>query len=117
MFEDQPIITINKDELLAKVDAAIADGYRFVQMSCTKSDQTYIIDYTFDKEYKFHDLRLELPLADAELPSISAISPPAFLYENELHDLFGIKVTDISIDFKGKFYRLETEAPFSKEKD
>jgi ech hydrogenase subunit D len=114
-YEEQEIVTIGKEDLLSKAQALMNDGYRLVQIGCTKLADHFQIDYSFDKDYKFYNLRIELPLINPELPSISAICLPAFLYENEIHDLFGINVTNISIDFKGKFYRLEKEAPFSKE--
>jgi ech hydrogenase subunit D len=37
----------------------------------------------------------------------------AFLYENEIHDLFGVAVTNISIDYHGTLYRTSIKAPFS----
>jgi ech hydrogenase subunit D len=37
----------------------------------------------------------------------------AFLYENEIHDLFGVVVTNISIDYHGTLYRTSIKAPFS----
>jgi ech hydrogenase subunit D len=113
MFEEQEITVIDKAELLTRVQTLVNDGYRLVQIGCTKLVDKFQIDYTFDKDYKFYDLRVELSLEKPELPSISAICAPAFLYENEMHDLFGISISNISIDFKGKFYRLEKEAPFS----
>lgn len=114
-YEEQEIVNIEKEELLLKVQALMDDGYRLVQIGCTKMADHLQIDYSFDKDYKFYDLRVKLPLANPELPSISAICLPAFLYENEIHDLFGVNVTNISIDFKGKFYRLEKDAPFMQD--
>lgn len=112
MFEKQEIVQIQKDELLARVQALSVEGYRLVQICCTKLENHLQVDYTFDKEYKFLDLRLELPLENPELPSISGIYLPGFLYENELHDLFGITVHNMAIDYAGKFYRKEVDAPF-----
>ncbi len=117
MVEPQEIITIKPSELLEKVTAVEADGYRLVQMHCTRTDKL-TVDYTFDdtKNYKFLDYRIELPLEGAELPSISGIYLAAFIYENELHDLFGIKIDGIAIDFGGKFYRIEEDQPFNNPK-
>ncbi|MCF7791422.1 MAG: NADH-quinone oxidoreductase subunit C [Victivallales bacterium] len=113
MFEEQEVKIIKKENLHSEVQTVIDDDYRLVQMCATKTDKGLDVDYTFDKEYKFLDLRVELPADKLELPSISGISFPAFLYENELHDLFGIKISGIAIDFAGKFYRKDEEAPFN----
>ena len=38
----------------------------------------------------------------------------SFIYENEIHDLYGINIKNINIDYKGKFYRTDVKAAFSK---
>ena len=48
-----------------------------------------------------------------EVPSISAFFGAAFLYENELRELFGINVTGIGVDLKGQLYKTATRVPFS----
>jgi ech hydrogenase subunit D len=112
MFEEQEIVTIEKDELLDKVRSIESEDYRLVQISCMKTDNFYV-DYTFDKEYKFYGIRVILPLDQPKLQSISDIYFAAFIYENEIHDLFGIKISGIKVDFKGKFYRIAKTNPFS----
>jgi ech hydrogenase subunit D len=114
MFEEQEIREIKKENLLAEVQSVIDDNYRIVQMCATKTATGLQVDYTFDKDLKFLNFRVELPADKLELPSISAITFPAFAYENELHDLFGIKISGIAVDFGGKFYRIEEETPFNK---
>ncbi len=115
MFEEQVIDKIATSELLDKVRSIIDSDHRLVQISCTKIGEQFMLDYSFDKDHKFYGIRIEIPVKDARLPSVSAVCPPAFLYENEIHDLFGIKIDNISVDFKGKFYRIEKEAPFSED--
>jgi ech hydrogenase subunit D len=117
MVEQQEIIAIKVNDLLGKVSILKADGYRLVQICCTRTDKL-TVDYTFDdaKKYKFLDYRIELPLENAELPSITSIYLAAFIYENELHDLFGIKIDGIAIDFGGKFYRIDEKQPFNNPK-
>ncbi len=43
------------------------------------------------------------------------IYPNAFLYENEIHDLFGVVVKNITIDYRGTLYRTAIKTPFSVE--
>ena len=58
---------------------------------------------------------------DPRVPSISPIYGCAFLYENEMHDLFNIKVEGMTVDFHGNLYNTtvkfafgETKAPAAK---
>ena len=37
----------------------------------------------------------------------------AFPFENEAHDLFGLNVTNIAIDFKGGFYKVAMDKPMT----
>lgn len=67
--------------------------------------------YSFDKSYELIHLRMSVAPGD-HVPSISAIYDMAFLYENEIHDLFGLVVDGISLDFKGTFYQKQAARPF-----
>jgi ech hydrogenase subunit D len=110
MFEEQKIITIEKEALLKKVQEMLEGGYRLVQIGCTPLEG-FQMDYSFDRKGKFVNLRFTIPRKDAELPSITDIYLCAFAYENELHDLFGINVTGIAIDYGGNFYRTKAKPP------
>lgn len=111
-YEEQPITVVTIDELLARTTLFFHDGYRLVQIGCTGLDGKFEINYSFDKDYRFETLRVEL-LEGGTLPSISSIYFGAFIYENEIHDLFGISVTGMNIDFKGTLYRTTVKYPFS----
>ena len=109
---EQTTRKIAPGDLLREVEALNAGGYRIVQIGCTGMDDVYEINYTFDKDYELVNLRLTVG-PGVEIPSISGVYWGAFVYENELHDLFGITVTDINIDFKGTFYRTAEKYPLS----
>ena len=49
----------------------------------------------------------------AHVPSISDVFLEAFVCENEIHDLFGVSIDGIAIDFLGNFYQLSTEKPMT----
>jgi ech hydrogenase subunit D len=115
MYEAQKIEEIAKKDLIDKVQSLCTGGYRLVQISGRQEAEALCVDYTFDKNYAFYNLRLKLPLTDLHLPSISKVCFPAFLYENEIHDLFGVKIDNIVVDYAGKFYRIEKNAPFMLE--
>jgi Ni,Fe-hydrogenase III component G len=79
-----------------------SDGYRFVTMTCTDLGDAHDILYHFDLHYALKHLRLKLPRG-VSLPSISSQFFAAVLVENEMKDLFGIEVSGLAVDFKGRF--------------
>ena len=115
MYETQEIVNIAVSDLLAQVKRLAKEKYRIVQISCTQIQDNFSLDYTFDKDGKFYGLRISVPVTDAALPSISGEIFAAFLYENEIHDLFGIKFSGLVLDYGGNFYRIEKKTPFRTE--
>jgi len=85
-------------------------GYRLVQIGCTPLEE-FQLDYSFDREGEFVNLRFSIPREGTELLSITNIYLCAFTYENEIHDLFGINITGIAIDYTGNFYRTKMKPP------
>ena len=112
-MEEQKIEIIKPSELVDKVKGFKDKGFRLVQIGATTLKEGLEVNYSFDKEYAFFNLRVELPLSGAKLPSVTGIYWNAFLYENEMADLFGIKVEGINIDYKGNFYRIAKKTPFN----
>ena len=47
--------------------------------------------------------------------SVRSITPvywAAFVYENEVHDLFGVEFEDSKLDYKGNFFRMSAKTPW-----
>lgn len=119
--------TVGIDELLSHVQALKGVGARFVQMHAERNvdDGTYRLLYTFinvraaqehivkDGSYAIENLVVEGIDQYQEIPSISSYYPAVFPFENEAHDLFGLAITDMQIDFKGFFYQVSTVEPMS----
>jgi len=63
-----------------------------VQISATQLPGQIELTYSFDLDRQLTNLRLSLPGAEPHLPSISSIYLCSILYENEIHDLFGVQV-------------------------
>lgn len=119
--------TVGIDELLAHVQALKGAGARFVQMHAERcvDDGSYRLVYTFinvraaqeqiarDGNYAIENLVVEGIDQYQEIPSISSYYPAVFPFENEAHDLFGLAITDMQIDFKGFFYQVSTAEPMS----
>lgn len=111
-IEDQPTTVIDRDHLIGRVEVFRKQGYRLVQVGCTKIEERYEINYSFDLNYQFRNLRIVVD-QEAEIPSISGIYWGAFIYENEMHDLFGIRVVGMNIDFGGTLIRTAKKNPFA----
>ena len=119
--------TVGIDELLAHVQALKGAGARFVQMHAERNvdDGTYRLVYTFinvraaqehiaqDGSYAIENLVVEGIDQYQEIPSISSYYPAVFPFENEAHDLFGLAITDMQVDFNGFFYQVSTAEPMS----
>jgi ech hydrogenase subunit D len=115
MSDKQKIINIEAGRLLAEVNRFKDEGRRLVQICCTRLEALEM-NYSFDKDYTLITLRLVLSLDNPRLPSISGVYWSAFIYENELQDLFGIEVEDMAVDYKGRFYRTKVKWPYRQEK-
>ena len=114
MSEPQENTMIAKNDLVGMVAQLFAEGYRLVQIGCTTLPGAYELNYSFDKDYRFKNLRVTAAPGE-EVPSVSVIYPNAFLYENEIHDLFGVVIKNINIDYRGTLYRTAIKVPFSVE--
>jgi ech hydrogenase subunit D len=114
MSEPQENTPIGKNDLVGMVAQFFAEGYRLVQIGCSTLPSAYELNYSFDKDYRFKNLRVTAAPGE-EVPSISVIYPNAFLYENEIHDLFGVVIKNINIDYRGTLYRTAIKVPFSVE--
>ena len=109
--EQIEIITV--DTLLDKVRAKHGQGHRLVQMSATRLPDQVELTYSFDLDSRLTNLRLLLTAVDTHLPSISPIYGCAVLYENEIHDLFGVTFDGLTLDFHGKFFNTAVKFPFA----
>lgn len=87
------------------------EGYRLVQICATKVEGGYELLYSFGQDYDLLCFRIKLA-PHSEIASISDIYGPAFLYENEIHDLFGIEIKMMSLDYHGNLYRIDQKTPF-----
>jgi ech hydrogenase subunit D len=113
---DQMFETIPMQALLEKVGEMRKQGYRLVQIGATRLPEHVELTYSFDHESHLVNLRFQVPAADARVPSISSIYWCAFLYENELHDLFNVQVDGMAVDFHGHLYETAVKFPFGSTK-
>ena len=111
---DGEIMQVDPESLITEVLKLKHRDYRLIQICAANAGGGIDITYSFGKEYKMVGLRLST-MPEDEIVSISDIYAPAYLYENEMHDLFGVKVKMMSMDYHGNLYRLKHKTPYRKE--
>jgi ech hydrogenase subunit D len=111
MANDAVFHVIKKSALPEAVGRARSEGRRLVQISATRAAPGFEVNYSFARGYDLDNYRIFLAPGEP-LASVSGIFPTAFLYENEMHDLFGIPVENMTVDYKGGFYTLAKAAPY-----
>jgi ech hydrogenase subunit D len=116
MRPDQTLEVITLDTLLERVRAMRTRGRRLVQICATALPGEFELTYSFDLEGQLMSLRVQVPSEDARVPSIGSIYACAFLYENEMHDLFNIKVEGMTVDFHGNLYNTAVKYAFGETK-
>lgn len=98
--------------LLGRVQRLHEEHFRLVQIGATRLPERLELNYSFDREDQLLNLRVFLTLESPRVPSISSIFWCAFIYENEINDLFKVQVDGMVIDFKGEFYQTAVKYPF-----
>lgn len=93
---------IKKEDLLVEVKKLADAKERFVTAVCNDLGDKLEATYYFNKSpgMEMHALRMAVG-KDEEVPSITGIFLTAVLIENEMKEMFGLKVKDIAIDFGG----------------
>jgi len=104
---------------LDKVRGYEADGWRLILVNATPlraaadvAEGTCDLSWSFERHDALEHI-CERVAPGQSVPSIQSIYGFAFLYENEIRELFGVEVTDMLVDFKGELYKTDTRVPFS----
>ena len=108
---------IEVNSLVDRSKELIDSGYRFSQASAAYVDDKFELSYSFSNYDNYGLLNLRVVIdTDTEVKSITEVVPAAVFYENEMHELFGVKIVDIAIDYKDRLYRIKSECPFGPDK-
>ena len=111
-FED-----ISIDDILSVAEREHEAHSRFVQVLCINGEEgidlVYSYQKTADQGYVVHNYRVHGVKSETHIPSVTKFYLVAFPFENEAHDLFGVQVDDIAIDFKGGFYKVAMDKPMT----
>jgi len=116
--EEQETIEVTLQTLASEVQKQKDKGSRLVQICCARIGDNFDLHYSFEHEtqeqmFKFIDLKF---VTDGSSPigSITGIYFAAFGYENEISDLYGLKIEGNLLDFKGTFITTSIPYPFGK---
>jgi ech hydrogenase subunit D len=109
----QDIKTIEASDLLSAVADIKSAGYRLGQACAMKTEGGIDILYSFEKDEILKNLKVSLEDKAPELQSISGIYWAAFIYENEMHDLFGVTFKNLALDYGGHFFKIASETPWN----
>ena len=102
-------------ELLERVQTFKHEGFRFVQMCAETTEAGIDLLYTFYDETTDNAINLCVYGIDGEsrVPSIQGLYFASFSYENETHDLYGVRFVNMELDFGGHFFNLATSEPMT----
>ena len=110
-MNEQRFETLRPEDIPGKAEELFSQGYRMVQIcGITKEGYTKLL-YSFDKDFELVNYTVDVPF-DTPIGSITPYYWAAFVYENEIHDLFGVEFTDSKLDYKGNFFRMSNKTPW-----
>lgn len=90
-----------------------AEGWRFVQLLAVNTDDGIDLIYSFMKDSLLVNYEIKGVQKGTVVPSITDQFLAAFVFENETHDLFGVDIKGIAIDFGGNFYAVSQKEPMT----
>ena len=110
-YKEQNFADLSPEAVVDQAEKLKKDGYRVEQICARSKDGVTTLLYSFDKDFDLQNYRVTVP-ADQIVPSISKHFWAAFIYENEIHDLFGVEFSGLVLDYKGNFFRLSQATPW-----
>lgn len=107
----QEYLDLKHTEVLIRAAELNKAGYRIVQICGIPAEGRTELLYSFDKDHDLLSYKVSVPFGE----TVASITPEywaAFVYENEVHDLFGVEFTDSQLDYKGNFFRMSSVTPW-----
>ena len=106
-----------KDLAFEDIHASAAErqaaGWRYVQILAVNTENGVDLVYSYMLDGALDNLVVRGVTAEQVVPSITDVYLEAFVCENEIHDLYGLNIAGIAIDFGGNFYQLAEKAPMT----
>lgn len=92
---------VEKEHLLQRVEELAGQGMRFITTTCIDNGERFEVYYHFDHNLELTHLLVTIE-KDEALPSITPVYFGAFVAENEMKDLFGLRVDGLNVDYQGR---------------
>jgi ech hydrogenase subunit D len=111
------MIPTTAERLIPETVRLKSEGFRLVTLTCSGLPEgTFQIIYSFDRDYELIHLDLTVS-GELEVPSLSSVYEAAFLVENEIQDLFGLRFQGLTIDYQRTLYLedQDQEPPFGRQ--
>lgn len=113
MALEQTFQDIKLDDVIDVAAKMKEEGWRCVQVLCTNTDNGIDMTYSFNKENVIQNYQVRGVQKGTAVPSIQGMFLGVFPFENEAHDLFGVDVEGMTLDFGGEFYQLAVKEPMT----
>ncbi len=106
------------ENLLNEVLVLKKQGMRLSQACAAYINEKFELSYSFsdDAAYELINLRVVID-PQTQVPSITELIPQAVFYENEMKEIFGVKIEMISLDYENKLYRIKQTAPLGPKQE
>ena len=111
MTQEQEFSELDAGDVLPKAEELRKEGYRMVQICGTTCTGETELLYSFDRDHVLLNYKVRVPFG-TPVRSITPVYWAAFVYENEVHDLFDVEFEDSLLDYKGNFFRVSGKAPW-----
>lgn len=105
--------TIELKRLPEYIKRCEEEKYRFVQILAINTEEGIDLLYSFMKKDVLYNYKVKGIKPEDKVPSITDKFLAAFVFENEVHDLFGVQIENIAIDFGGNFYKVSEQEPMT----
>lgn len=102
------IVEIELNQLLLKALEMKKAGLRFSQACAAWINDRYELSYSWvnNETFDLTTLRVYAGL-ETIVPSITELIPTAVFYENEMAEMYDVKIDMMNLDFKHRLYRLK----------
>lgn len=113
MAFEQSFSILDAKDLKSFAQNRKADGWRYVQTLAVNTESGVDVVYSFMKDASLENHIVKAVGKGDVLDSITDSYLEAFVWENEIHDLFGVSFKDIALDFEGTFYAVAQAEPMT----
>ncbi len=110
MADPYEIIEIEPKDIMPKALEHKEAGDRLGQICCVRTEGGYDLLYSYIFEYRMINYKIPVAL-EQEIDSIEPVFPTAGLYENEMNELFGVRIKFAAPDHH-RMFRITEQTPF-----